>query len=196
MASSRTSLPRRTVLRGLLGGAAVGAGHLVRLQGSADNRVWRDLASIATDAGGVAALDHRPQTNLYYRAVSDPAAGLAGAASTAPARVTVRQTVILRPSNSTPVRTLARRTTMAFAITVRPASSSVPAGVVTLQIYRRVGSAWRLASTLTETPSAAGRATISVPFNTAGAFYVRVQAAPTALNANSAWSPIQRYDVL
>jgi hypothetical protein len=102
---------------------------------------------------------------------------------------------VLRPTNSGTVKSVTRRTRIEFRVTVRPSSAGVPAGDATLQLYRRSSGRWELVSTQVATPDAAGLASIFVTFSSPGSYYVRAQANPTALNANSGWSPIERYDV-
>jgi hypothetical protein len=46
------------------------------------------------------------------------------------------------------------------------------------------------------TPDATGVAPLSVTFSTRGSWMVRSMADPTPTNANSVWSPAQRYDVV
>ena len=46
-----------------------------------------------------------------------------------------------------------------------------------------------------QTQIASGLASIFVTFSSAGQYYVRRQANPTSVNANSGWGAIERYDV-
>jgi hypothetical protein len=176
------------------GSVAVG-GRRVRVQRSVDGTAWTNIGDVGvTDASGLASLTYRPATNAWYRAVveQDPDLAIGTGPST---RVTVRQLVVLRPTNSGTVKSVARRTRIEFRVTVRPSSAGVPAGDATLQLYRRSSGRWELVSTQVATPDAAGLASIFVTFSSPGSYYVRAQANPTAVNANSGWSPIERYDV-
>lgn len=177
------------------GSAAPVAGRAVLLQSTIDGTTWSTVGgALTTDAAGEASLTYRPVTNRYYRAVFEAAADLAAGTSPS-ARVVVRQLSALRPTNGNRVKVVPRRTQVAFKTTVRPSRVDVPAGDVTLQLFRLVGSRWTLADTQTATPDAQGVATIFVTFDTAGKWYVRTQADPTPVNANSGWNPIERYDV-
>jgi len=40
-----------------------------------------------------------------------------------------------------------------------------------------------------------GQATTAFTFSSTGSWYVRARANPTPYNANSYWSPVERYDV-
>ena len=177
-----------------VGGGPAG-GRAVGVQATPDGITWADLpGSVTTDDTGLASLTYRPATNLYYRAVL-AASGELAAATSPQARVTVRQSSALRPTNSGKVKVVPRRTQVSFTTLVRPSRSGVPAGDVTVQVYRQVGTRWTLVAMEIATPDAAGIATVFVTFDTPGKWYVRSQANPTSLNANSGWSPIERYDV-
>jgi hypothetical protein len=176
------------------GSVAVGA-RRIRLQRSVDGTTWSNIAGAAvTDASGLATISYRPATNAWYRAVveQDPDLAIGTGSST---RVTVRQLALVRPTNAGKVKVVPRRTRIEFKVTVRPSSAAVPPGDATLQVYRRSGGAWQLVSTQVATPDAAGVASIFVTFASPGSYYVRGQANPTPVNANSGWSPVERYDV-
>ena len=100
--------------------------------GRSTGRPGRTPAQIAvTDATGLASITYRPVTNAWYRAVveQDPDLAIGTGPST---RVTVRQLVLLRPTNSGDVKSVARRTRIEFKVTVRPSSAAVPPGDATL----------------------------------------------------------------
>ena len=65
---------------------------------------------------------------------------------------------------------------------------------VTWQIWRLVSGRWTLFLSEQSDPDVSGIAFLSITFNT-GSWYVRSQAMPTSLNANSVWTPKQRFDV-
>ena len=176
-------------------GSVSAASRRVRVQRSVDGTTWTNTGPIAiTDASGLASITYRPVTNAWYRAVVEQDPDLA--IGTGPSnRVTVRQLMVLRPTNSGDVKSVARRTRIEFKVTVRPSSAAVPPGDATLQVYRRASGRWQLVSTQVATPNAAGLASIFVTFATPGSYYIRAQADPTPVNANSGWSPIERYDV-
>jgi hypothetical protein len=64
-----------------------------------------------------------------------------------------------------------------------------------LAIYRRLGSHWSPFTTRSVYANAAGQASYTWTFATRGEWYVRSIANPTASNANSAWSPVERFSV-
>ena len=173
-------------------GAGGVAGRPVLIQSSVDGQTWTTAASLVTDATGAVSLAFRPATNLYVRAVFDGAPDL-GPATSAVQRVLVRQLALLRPDNRGPVRPLARGATVTFTTLVRPSRTDLPAGRVLYRVTRLVGRTWVLQRAVTVTADASGRATLAVTFPTAGAWSVRAMAVPTQANANSVWSPLERY---
>jgi len=110
-------------------------------------------------------------------------------------RVLVRRLALLRPDNRGAVRRVSRGTTVTFSTLVRPVTASVTPGPVAYRLFLLVGRSWVLKRSWTVTPDAAGAARLPVTFGSRGSWMVRAMAAPTAANANSAWSPAQRYDV-
>ena len=173
-------------------GAGSVAGRPVQIQSSVDGQTWTAAASLVTDATGAVSLAFRPATNLHVRAVFDGAPDL-GPATSAVQRVLVRQLALLRPDNRGLVRPLARGAAVTFTTLVRPARADLPAGRVLYRVTRLVGRTWVLQRAVTVTADATGRATLAVTFPTAGAWSVRAMAVPTQANANSVWSPLERY---
>jgi hypothetical protein len=138
---------------------------------------------------------NRPAANTWYRLVFDGTPDMA--ATTSPAvRVLVRRVALLRPDRSGTVRRVARGTVIAFSTLVRPVQASVTPGPVEYRLYQLVSGSWVLKRSWTVTPDATGLAPLSVTFGTRGSWMVRSIAVPTTTNANSPWSPAQRYDVL
>ncbi len=181
----------------LLAGAPAAASirdRSVTFESSTDRSTWRAIGQGTTDAFGKAQLSYRPVTNLYYRATFAGASDLAMATGST-VRVTVRQTLSMRPTNGGATKTVARNQTVTFAATVRPARSDVPPGNVTFEVYRQVGSAWKRVASQVVTPSGLGIAAMSLTFSSPGSWYVRSVASPTPLNANSFWSPAEHYRV-
>ena len=174
-----------------VGGGSV-AGRPVQVQHSVDGLTWTTAASLVTDATGSVSLAFQPVTNLQVRAVFAGAPDL-GAATSPVQRVLVRQLALLRPDNRGLVRPLARGATVTFATLVRPARADLPAGRVLYRVTRLVGRTWILQRAVTVTADATGRATLAVTFPAAGNWSVRAMAVPTQANANSAWSPLERY---
>ena len=149
---------------------------------------------IVTDASGNATIPgYTPATNLWYRAVLDASSDLA-AATSADTRVTVRQLALITPDNGGLVKAITKGAVVEFRTKVRPARDDVPRTHVTWQIWRIVNNRWTLFSTPLSDPDVAGNAYLTITFNT-GRWFVRSQAMPTQLNANSVWTPGQYYDV-
>jgi hypothetical protein len=170
------------------------AGRTVHLQRSLDGVTWMPVGDLTTDATGAAGAANRPATNTWFRLTFDGSADLA-AATSPPVRVLVRRVALLRPDRGGSVRRVARGTVIAFTTLVRPVQASVTPGPVEYRLYQRIGSSWVLKSSWTVTPDATGLAPLSVTFSTPGIWMVRSMAVPTTTNANSTWSPAQRYDV-
>jgi hypothetical protein len=170
------------------------ADRAVTFEASADRTIWHSIGTATTTRAGRATLAHRSATNTYYR-VSLAASPDLGAAASEPARVTVRQTTLLRPTAHGAVRSVPRNSSITFATTVRPAGPTIAAGPVVFEVYRQVGSTRRLVATRRVTPDAAGIATLTVRFSSTGAWFVRSMASPTRVNANSTWTAFERFQV-
>jgi hypothetical protein len=138
-------------------------------------------------AGGTSVFRYTPIRNFWYRAA-------AGTTFSNTPRVTVRQTISVRPQN-TSTQTISRGRVITFTATVRPARPELQKAVVAFQLWRRSGSSWVLAQTTNRTIDSNGVASWSWTASSAGSFYVRAQAQPTPVNANSFWSPSQFYNV-
>ena len=171
-----------------------GAGRMVALQVSRELRVWDTIATLRTDGSGNATFPYRPSDNRWYRAVFAGAPDL-GAAISPIARVVVRQVNLLRPKNLGLTRHVPDGTTIHFASTVRPNRPDLPTAHVNFVVYRLIGGTWVRVLSRIDPVDAAGVARLDLTFSTRGSYYVRSQAVPTPLNANSAWSPAERYDV-
>jgi lysozyme len=172
----------------------VGAGRSFALQGARDGVTWEPIATITTDAEGNASFSYRPANNLYYRGVFDGAPDL-GPVTSNTARVAVRQIALLRPTANGGTKVVSRGRKVTFTTTVRPSRADLPAAKVTLAVYRRVDSRWTKFTTRDVYVNAAGLAAYTWTFTARGEWYVRSIANPTTFNANSAWSPIERYSV-
>ena len=79
--------------------------------------------------------------------------------------------------------------------TVTATGSENATAKVTLAIYRRVGGTWSLFTTRDAYVNAIGVASYTWTFSARGEWYVRSIANPTTFNANSVWSPVERYSV-
>jgi hypothetical protein len=66
---------------------------------------------------------------------------------------------------------------------------------VSFVLYRRVGTAWTFVTKRDVYINSLGQASTTFKFTRAGEWYVRSIANPTPYNANSVWSPLERYHV-
>jgi hypothetical protein len=171
-----------------------GANRSFVIEGARDGVTWVTIATLTTNGGGNAGLSYRPVTNLYYRARFLGATDLAAATSNT-TRTVVRQIAILRPTNFGAIKSIARNTTITFTTTVRPARAGLPAAKVSFVFYRRVGGVWTRITTRNVFINSLGKASTTFKFTSAGSWYVRTIANPTPYNANSVWSPLERYSV-
>ena len=171
-----------------------GAGKTFALQASTDQVNWYQIAMLTTNSVGDASFPYTPATNLWYRAVFAGTPDLAAANST-PVRVVVRQIALLRPTNEGRVVTIAAGTTLTWRVTVRPNRPELPHAKVGWEFYIYRGGRWVYLTTRYAFTDNLGIATYSYRFGSAGQWYVRAQAFPLPLNANSGWSPVNRYSV-
>lgn len=175
---------------------AHGANRPFTMQASPDGAIWTTIITspLVTNAAGQGAFAYRPARNNYYRAVfagvNDLAAGMSNVQ-----RVVVRQIALLRPTNLGGVEDVDAGTTVRFTTTVRPARPELPRATVTFVVYRLIGRTWILSATRDVVIDANGLAAVDVTFSSPGKWYVRSIARPTTANANSVWSPVERYDV-
>ena len=170
-----------------------GAGRSVQLEVSRDNATWSPIATLTADSSGNVTFSYRPSDNRFYRATFAGSPDLLPGTSP-PARVVVRQVNLLRPSNLGKVGTVSRGTVMSFESTVRPSRPDLPRARVEFVVYRLIGRRWTKVLDKIVSADAAGVGRLKYTFSAAASFYVRSEAVPTTSNANSGWSPIQRYD--
>jgi hypothetical protein len=181
---------------GVVAGGGPVSGRIVHIQTTtvpqaADS--WNTIADVTTDASGDGSALYTPPTNRYYRALFAGAPDL-GPATSSMVRVTVRQLAAIRPDSAGATKTVGKGATIQFRTTVRPSRDDIPRTHVIWQIWRLVSGRWTLFLSEQSDPDVSGTAFLSITFNT-GSWYVRSQAMPTSLNANSVWTPKQRYDV-
>jgi hypothetical protein len=172
----------------------LGANKVVDLQRSFDGSQWTALASLTTNASGMATLTWRPATNLFYRATLTVASDLPPLTSNT-SRTIVRQVSILRPTNRGLMRSVTPGTVVSFVNTVRPARPALMHATVRFVFYRReAGGGWVRFAVRDVQINPSGQASTRWTF-APGEWYVRSQARPTPDNANSVWGPIERYRV-
>jgi hypothetical protein len=108
----------------------------------------------------------------------------------------VRQIALLRPTNGGAIRSIARNTSITFTTTVRPSRPELPPATVTFRFYRLSGGTWTLVTSRDVVIDSLGKAATTFKFTSAGSWYARSIANPTpSYNANSVWSPTERYNV-
>jgi hypothetical protein len=174
--------------------ASNGAGKTFNIEASRDGVTWAVIATRVADASGSDVFSDRPMTNTWYRADFTGAGDLTAGISK-PARVLVRQTAVLRPTNHGRIKVVSAQTKVTFTLTVRPVERDLPKALVTFRIYRSVSRHWILYSKRDVYVNAAGRVSFTWQFSTRGEWYVRAIANQNLYNSNSAWTPIERYSV-
>ncbi|MBI2763884.1 MAG: hypothetical protein HYX54_09090 [Chloroflexi bacterium] len=173
---------------------ANGANRTFTIERARDGVTWFTEATLTTNAFGSATYTYRPATNNYFRIRFAGAPDLsAGMSNTT--RTVVRQIALLRPTNSGAIRSIARNTSITFTTTVRPSRPELAPAVAEFRFYRLTGGAWTLVTTRAVVVDALGQASTTFTFTSGGSWYVRGRANPTAYNANSFWSPVERYNV-
>lgn len=195
VSASRTAISWGQTVTLYVDVAGTGANRTVTLQRmQANESQWSDIATLTTDALGHAAFDYRPPVNTQFRAVfadaPDPGLG-----ASPPMRVVVRQLVLLRPTSGGSVRTIGAGTRVTFTGTVRPIGPTLAPAKLTFGFWRRVDGRWVSVAKRDVGADATGRATLTWTFASRGEWYVRAVANPTQTNANSYWSPVERYSV-
>jgi hypothetical protein len=174
---------------------ANGANKTFVLEGARDGITFVPIATLTTNASGFASFPgYTPPTNLYYRARFAGTLDLAAGNSNT-TRTVVRQIALLRPTNSGAIRSIARNSSIRFTTTVRPARPELAPAKVSFVLYKRLSGTWRLVTRREVFINSAGLASTTFRFTSAGSYYVRSIANPTPYNANSVWSPLERYTV-
>jgi GH25 family lysozyme M1 (1,4-beta-N-acetylmuramidase) len=172
-----------------------GANRTLTLQRMQSNETqWSVIGSVTTDANGRATLTYTPPVNTQFQAVYAGGPDL-GAGTSPPVRVVVRQLVLLRPTSLGRVTSIAAGTQVAFTATVRPVGPTLAPAKVTFQFWRQVSGRWQYVTKRDVYVDASGRARWPWVFTSRGQWYVRAVADPTQTNANSFWSPPERFSV-
>ena len=166
------------------------------LQTSPDMVNWTTIptAPTTTNSAGTATFTWTPARNFWYRVQFLGAPDLSAANSNV-VRVVVRQIALLRPTNSGRTKTIASGAEVTFTTTVRPARPELPKAKVTFTftLYRAGHIAY--SGRREVYIDSAGLAKWTWKFGSSGLWYVRAIANPTMANANSVWSPIEKYFV-
>ena len=170
--------------------APAGTGY--QIQVTTDQANWTTLAdahavplTFTIGSSGSYTYRYTPIRNYWYRSV-------AGSTKTDGAlRVTVRQTIAIRPQVSG-TGSVSAGSSITFAATVRPARPELAKAGVLFQLYLKSGGSWVLSKSATVVIDDSGIAQYTFAFPS-GSWYVRAQAQPTPVNANSFWTPNQYY---
>ena len=179
--------------------ASNGANRSLTFEVSKDQATWSPIGSATTDASGDASVFYRPSDNRYYRVSFAGAADL-GAATSPLVRVVVRALVFLRPAgctSSNPCR-IGLNDEIKFTATARPNRAELPPQAAQFIVQRRSGSTWvdaDIDGLVIPVSKATGTALFNVVFNVKGTWRLRVNLAPTSVNANSFPTEYEYYSV-
>ncbi len=168
-----------------------GAGLSATVEWSTDTRTWTAAGDAVLDPAGAGRATASPRRHGYWRARTVfPDGSVAVSAATL---VRVNASVTL--ASSVPSgRTVTRTTRIVLTETIRPAGADVARGRARFELYLLVGSKWVRTRTLyANADPAAGRAGLIVTLPSAGRWWVRSRAEPTATNGASAWTSGVRY---
>jgi lysozyme len=172
----------------------LGPGQPVAIQRMQVNEAdWSTVTTATTDANGGTVLQVTPPVNTQYRVAYTGADGTQ--VTSAPVRIVVRQTIVLRPTNAGRVKSARLNSSTTFTATVRPVEPTLAPARVTFQFWWLQGRTWVNVGNRHVATDAAGRASTTWRFNASGQWYVRAIADPTVTNANSVITPIERYSV-
>jgi hypothetical protein len=173
-----------------------GGNRAFQLQTTKDQVTWSTIANLTTNASGDASFTYRPSDNRYYRAVFAGAADLS-ASNSPTVRVVVRSIILLRPTNFGAVKEISLGTSRTFTATARPNRPELPQARANFVVYRFSGGSWhKVLDQVIPVDRATGKASLTITFSSRAKYYVRAQLVPTPVNANSGWTPIERYDVV
>jgi hypothetical protein len=179
--------------------ASNGANRSLTFEVSKDQVTWSPIGSATTNAAGDASVFYRPSDNRYYRVTFAGGAGL-GAATSPLVRVVVRALVFVRPTgctSSNPCR-IGLNNTVQFTATARPNRAELPQQTAQFVVQRKSGSSWvdaGIGGSVVPVSKATGTAQFSVVFNVKGSWRLRVNLAPTSVNANSFPTEYEYYSV-
>ncbi|MGO9205079.1 MAG: GH25 family lysozyme [Candidatus Limnocylindrales bacterium] len=175
--------------------AQAGANLTLTLQRmQANESGWSAIGTVTTDTSGHASLSYAPSLNTQFRAVYAGGPVL-GAGTSPPVRVVVRQLVVLRPTGLGRVKSVPPRAAVTFTATVRPMGPSRDPTEVTFGFWHQLNGRWQFVTKRDVYVDAQGHASWTWAFTSIGQWYVRAEADPTQTNANSFWSPLERYVV-
>lgn len=172
-----------------LPGGALIAVEAVRIAGGLDV----EARAGTTDAAGLASWTFKPIVTSDYRLRTiAPGTGLVDVS--APVRVRVNATAKLTSSIATG-RTISRTTRITLTTTIRPIGTLVARGRARFDVFQRTSAGWTRRSTVYANADATGRGRVTIRLPSAGSWWIRSRAEPTATNGASTWATGVRYTV-
>ena len=94
-------------------------------------------------------------------------------------------------------RTVGQGTVITFTGTARPNRPELPQARVNFVAYELQGGTWvKILDRVVPVNLGSGKASLAITFDLTGHFYVRAQLVPMSVNANSGWTPVERYNVV
>ena len=168
-----------------------GASLPATVEWSIDGRTWTAASDAVLDPAGAGRVTASPRRHGYWRARTVfPDGSVAVSAATL---VRVNATATL--ASSVPSgRTVTRTTRITVTETIRPVGADVARGKARFDLYLLVGSRWVRKRTLyANADPASGRARVTLTLPSAGRWWVRSRAEPTATNGASTWTSGVRY---
>ncbi len=168
-----------------------GAGLPATLEWSLDARTWTAAGAAVLDATGAGRVSATPRRHGHWRARTVRADGTVDVSAPVLVRVNATATLV---SSVPSGRTVGRTTRITLTETIRPAGVDVARGRARFDFFLQVGTKWVRKRTLYAYASAStGRARIATTLPSAGRWWVRSRAEPTATNGASAWTSGVRY---
>ena len=170
-----------------------GAGLPVTFEWSRDLETWTAAGEVALDATGAGRASAVPRRHGQWRIRTMLPDG--SVAVSAAILVRVNATAVL--ASSVPSgRTIRRTTRITLTETIRPVGADVARGRARFDFLLQVGTTWVRKRTLwAYADPASGRARIATTLPSAGRWWVRSRAEPTATNGASTWTSGVRYRV-
>jgi hypothetical protein len=155
--------------------------------------VYREPGASTTDATGLASWTAKPLISSDYRVRSTaPGTGLVEVSAPVHVRVDATSTTA---SSLASGRTITRTRKLTLTTTIRPIGPLVARGRGRFDVMQRTSAGWTRRRTLYANADSAGRARLTLTLPTAGSWWIRSRAEPTATNGASGWTSGFRYTV-
>jgi hypothetical protein len=168
-----------------------GAGLPATLESSLDRKTWTAGGTVVLDTAGAGRVTAGPRRHGYWRARTLRADGSVDVSAAILVRVNATSTLATSVPSG---RTVTRTTRITLTKTIRPAGVDVTRGRARFDLFLQVGTRWVRKRTLyAHADPASGRARITMTLPSAGRWWVRSRAEPTATNGASAWTSGVRY---